>query len=60
VSSDRDWLERSASSGSNVGQVLADRNAELAAGFDDAEDCGDFGTGFLAADVQPLAIATSL
>jgi hypothetical protein len=38
----------------DVGQVLADRNAELAAAFDDAEDSGDFWTGFLAADVQPI------
>ena len=37
-----------------VGQVLADGNAELAAAFDDAEDGGDFWTGFLAADVQPI------
>ncbi|HSY71364.1 MAG TPA: hypothetical protein VK798_03950 [Alloacidobacterium sp.] len=38
----------------HIGQVLADRHTEFAAALDDAEDGGDFGAGFLAADVQPI------
>jgi hypothetical protein len=35
-------------------ELEADRHTEFAAALDDAEDGGDFGAGFLAADVQPI------
>ena len=35
-------------------QVLAHRNVHPSAGFDDREDGGNFGSGLLAADVDPV------
>ena len=35
-------------------QIVADGNVDAAAGFDDGEDGGDFGSGWLAADVNPV------
>ena len=36
------------------GQVVAHRDVDAAAGFDDGKDGGDFGSGLLAADVDPV------
>ena len=36
------------------GQAMAHRDVDAAAGFDDREDGGDFGSGLLAADADPV------
>ena len=43
--------------GEDSGQVIAHGNIDAAAGFDDGEDGGDFGSGLLAADVDPVFAA---
>ncbi len=35
-------------------QVFAHRDVDPSAGFDDGEDGGDFGSGLLAADMDPV------
>ena len=40
--------------GEDSGQVIAHGDVDAAAGFDDGEDGGDFGSGLLAADVDPV------
>jgi hypothetical protein len=44
----------------HIGHVLADRHIEFAAAFDDREDGGDFGSGFLAADMQPVFLPMAM
>jgi hypothetical protein len=41
-------------SGQDRGQVLADRQTESAAAFDDGEDRRDLGSSFLASKVHPV------
>ena len=41
-------------SGKHSGQVIADWGIDSAAGFDDRENGGDFGSGLLAANVDPV------
>jgi len=41
-------------SGKHRSQVIADGDIDSAAGFDDRENGGDFGSGLLAADVDPV------
>ena len=43
--------------GQRVSRVLANGHAQLVAAFDDAEDGGDPGSSFLAAQMQPIAPA---
>jgi hypothetical protein len=40
--------------GEYVGQVLANRDAQLAAAFDDGQDGRDFGSSLFASQVQPV------
>ena len=44
-------------SGQDGGEVVAHRNAEPAAAFDDGEDCGHARSDLLAADVDPVGSA---
>ena len=43
--------------GEDCRQVIANGDIDAATGFDDREDGGDFGSGFLAADMDPVFAA---
>ncbi len=40
--------------GQNRGQIVAHWDVDASAGFDDREDGGDFGSGLLTSDVDPV------
>ena len=44
-------------SGQDIGEVVAHRNAEPAAAFDDGQDGGDAWSGLRAADMDPVGSA---
>ena len=49
--------ERIGETGEDRRQVIAHGDVDAAAGFDDREDGGDFGSGLLAADMDPVFAA---